>query len=726
MERFLVVGGGPAGCTVALTLARAGKDVVLVEKTTYQGLRVGELLSPQGQQILRQVLPDKVEEFFLTAIGTSGCWEEPGLSRYTTGDWWSLDRTGLDHALAMEARASGARILTGTRVENLQRQGAGWTYQVEGRNYSADWVFDATGRASKVARSQGAEVQRFDRQIALVAFLEGPCHAPKDMMLEATYDGWWYAAPIDDNSAVTVFLTDGDLDKGDAMTSWQRRFEASLEVSKAFSGMKPTQVPIRVNAGFSLTLPIYGEGWVAVGESAACFDPLSNLGIGRAAELGQLLAEEFVAAAADNREPDLLGYSEKVGMEFHTHFRFILESYRRVRRFPGSVYWSRRVGATEDQSPLRVRAGTAPDKPLLFPKDQHFECTHCGNCCGAFRRSYVALGQRQMLLKSEPAQKLTSEGYRPLQVTRDGSLLTSGSASKECLFHIDDRCSLYDNPARPRNCSQFPFLLRDTPEGIVVGLSFECPSVQKNEGRPLVEFEDELKAMVAERPPFVLPKLVQISWGRGIPWSRYRDIEDELLSGSEAPEFRIVNALWRLGLWLLGRGDSIPDSRAPGEQWPALQGSASCNFVAQMEFENPKKQVDLHAALLSGTELELSSTSWRGTTEDLRQPLDSPRWYSERSARFVEALIYRKFLLNHGPVYHNLCILLSVWPILGFYTAVQSAARGAAVAEEEDFDRALALMERRLTGPGRYRIKTAYAFRLFLDHVGKARNAAAI
>src|SRR5436190_10499035 len=47
-----VLGGGPAGTTVALALSRAGYSVVVFEKSAYSNLRIGETLPPGIQRLL--------------------------------------------------------------------------------------------------------------------------------------------------------------------------------------------------------------------------------------------------------------------------------------------------------------------------------------------------------------------------------------------------------------------------------------------------------------------------------------------------------------------------------------------------------------------------------------------------------------------------------------------------------------------------------------------------
>ena len=44
----IVVGGGPAGCSTALALARTGIAVTILERSRYEAFRVGETLPPEG------------------------------------------------------------------------------------------------------------------------------------------------------------------------------------------------------------------------------------------------------------------------------------------------------------------------------------------------------------------------------------------------------------------------------------------------------------------------------------------------------------------------------------------------------------------------------------------------------------------------------------------------------------------------------------------------------
>lgn len=51
-----IIGGGPAGCAAAISLALSGLRVALLERTSYGPARVGETLPPAVQPLLRELI----------------------------------------------------------------------------------------------------------------------------------------------------------------------------------------------------------------------------------------------------------------------------------------------------------------------------------------------------------------------------------------------------------------------------------------------------------------------------------------------------------------------------------------------------------------------------------------------------------------------------------------------------------------------------------------------
>ncbi|MBC7814585.1 MAG: FAD-dependent oxidoreductase, partial [Burkholderiales bacterium] len=113
----LIVGGGPAGCSAAITLAQRGLKVALFEAKTYPHHKVcGEFLSPECTPILdtlgmtaalNDLHPITIDTICLTAPD-GATWQTAlpgalGLSRYA-----------LDHALAKQAAVLGVDVREAT------------------------------------------------------------------------------------------------------------------------------------------------------------------------------------------------------------------------------------------------------------------------------------------------------------------------------------------------------------------------------------------------------------------------------------------------------------------------------------------------------------------------------------------------------------------------------------------------------------------------------------
>jgi flavin-dependent dehydrogenase len=148
MRDALVIGGGPAGAATATLLARAGRDVVLVEREAGPADRVcGEFLSREAGLYLGDLGVD---------LGALGAVPVDAV-RLTDGDAiarvllpfpaWSLSRRALDEALLERAAAAGATIQRGVAVAELARGSDGYHARLDdGATASARTAFLATGK----------------------------------------------------------------------------------------------------------------------------------------------------------------------------------------------------------------------------------------------------------------------------------------------------------------------------------------------------------------------------------------------------------------------------------------------------------------------------------------------------------------------------------------------------------------------------------------------------
>ena len=112
-----VLGGGPAGTATALALARAGRSVMVLERSRYESVRVGETLPPDIREPLSELgVWDRFErDGHAPSPGIASAWGHADLydndfvfNPY--GHGWHIDRRRFDATLADAADEAGVDV----------------------------------------------------------------------------------------------------------------------------------------------------------------------------------------------------------------------------------------------------------------------------------------------------------------------------------------------------------------------------------------------------------------------------------------------------------------------------------------------------------------------------------------------------------------------------------------------------------------------------------------
>ena len=373
----VIVGGGPAGTAAALTLARYTEcRCVLIEASGYETARVGENVSPAVLPLLAflGVAPPAAPGEGIVLFGSEAAWGSGELVQRTSlfsgqGPGWSLDRGHFDAVLADAAEAAGVTVLRRAMLRDAAREASGdWRLHFDrGRTMHtllARQVVDASGRSAAFARRIGARRRVFDRLVGVTAYAKlAPGTALAQIMLvEAAPNGWWYAAPLPGSLAVLALMTDADLIRrlDGSVEQFFAHGLARTEHVRARYGRASLVTAPRVHPAETQTLtPPIAPGWVAAGDAAASFDPLSSLGIGHALASG-IQAARIVHARLRGDETLATAYPGDIARNQAAYAQRWAMIYANERRWPEQTFWRRRQAVT-----FHRQAGPSSPQPAL-------------------------------------------------------------------------------------------------------------------------------------------------------------------------------------------------------------------------------------------------------------------------------------------------------------------------------------------------------------------------
>jgi flavin-dependent dehydrogenase len=356
-----VIGGGPAGAATALALKRAGRTAVIIERLDSARPRVGETLPPAVRISLESLglWSEFANAGHVPSAGNRSAWGSNELrdrdfifSPYGSG--WHLDRQRFDAMLQDAAVSAGVLLLRGTTLTAYDSlPDGGWRLHLKGpaecSSVTSRFVVDASGRAAVFAQQCGVKRHLLDRMIGVAASLEPGPDGPtceQFTLVEAAESGWWYSALLPDGKLVVVYMTDADLASSRKLRSpenWlallrQTTHTRERVASRSYQLNGPTQI---VAANSSFLDFVTGDSWLAVGDAAAAYDPLSSQGILTALSTA-LNAAPAINAYLDGDQQalkDYSFYSKSISVDYlSSHSAY----YAIERRWPDSIFWRRR------------------------------------------------------------------------------------------------------------------------------------------------------------------------------------------------------------------------------------------------------------------------------------------------------------------------------------------------------------------------------------------------
>lgn len=318
----IVMGGGPAGSTIASILAREGRSVVLFEKERFPRHHIGEsLMTDTYFTFQRMGLLEKlkaspfVRKYSVQFANPAGKESRPfyffEASHHESAVTWQVTRAQFDLMLIEHAADQGATVYQETQVKRVLFEGER-AVGVEARlrdgstrEFRAPVVVDATGQTAMLSNKLGWRVRDPKlKKAVLYSYFKG-AHREPDLNGGATLvlrtprgsNGWFWYIPLENDITSVGVVADPDYLVKDRGQDLAKIFHEEIEK------VEPCR---RRVAGATRTDKIYsildysyrskncaGDGFILIGDAYGFLDPIYSSGVLLALKMAELAADSI-------------------------------------------------------------------------------------------------------------------------------------------------------------------------------------------------------------------------------------------------------------------------------------------------------------------------------------------------------------------------------------------------------------------------------------------------
>lgn len=353
----IIIGGGPAGIAAALTLNARHIPCIVVDAKTGRYHQYGECLPPNAMPLFKQLGLEHLldNEEHVHYHGNQSVWvnnkiEEKIFLFHKHNQGILLNRPLFEEQLRDLLLKSKSRLLTGYAFHNVVSQGNKLNVILKSKtetiHISCNYIVDATGRKASVCRKLNRQKEQLDQLAALHCQFTLNTTIPKYVYTESFENGWIYAAPLSRRKLSVMLFTDMDLlpakDKQQSFICDSVNNTTLIKqlFNKPLTSDKINKLKTLAANSTRMQKP-YGENWIAIGDAAYSFDPISSYGITSALAAGYYGGHALADTLA--QKADALQTYQYIMENAFVHYHIKLyEHYKAEQRWPNNLFWQRR------------------------------------------------------------------------------------------------------------------------------------------------------------------------------------------------------------------------------------------------------------------------------------------------------------------------------------------------------------------------------------------------
>ena len=404
----VVIGGGPAGSTIATLLARKGWQVTMLEKERHPRFHIGESLLPMNMPILERLgVLDQVRGIGVLKLGADFPVDDGSYNRFpfkralgdSPGFAFHVKRAEFDQLLFDHARAQGVDARDGVRVDRVELDGGATLVHARGDDgplrFQPRYLVDASGRDAFLGARLGLK-RRNPRHASAALFSHytgverRPGEDAGNVSIIRHEHGWLWMIPLRGGvTSVGAVCTPEYLKqrRGDSEAFLHRTLDS---VPAAAVRMRDAVrvAPVHATGNYAYDCSrMSGPGWMLLGDAWTFVDPMFSSGVFLAmngAELGADAVDAVLREPA--REAAVMTALEKKLTRGLDEFKWFI--YRFTSPTMKAMFSRPRNVLKVEQAVISMLAGDVFDAPAVRWRLRLFRLLYA---LGAIRMAPMAL-----------------------------------------------------------------------------------------------------------------------------------------------------------------------------------------------------------------------------------------------------------------------------------------------------------------------------------------------
>ncbi len=342
-----IIGGGPAGSSAAILLARAGRRVVLCEKEIFPRFKIGESLLPHSLELFEKLgVRDELERHAFPKLGgeiATACGRRvqrfyfENALQLSHRRAFQVERAWFDKMLLDRAAASGVEVRQPCAVSDVAFDKTGVTLQTAGGEIRAAYVLDCSGRNAVVGshfdlKRQYDHLQKF----SVYAHFEGVQRDDgRDGTLTRLVRGkrdWFWLIPIDEKRTsvgLVMDIADFRAARISPEAALENAFAAAPLMQSRMAGAQRTTEVHAVGDYSYRNTRLHGPRWLLAGDAAGFIDPIFSTGVFLALHTGEQAARVLDFSLRHPRlgRLHMTAYARGVNRLMNRYLRFVSAWY---------------------------------------------------------------------------------------------------------------------------------------------------------------------------------------------------------------------------------------------------------------------------------------------------------------------------------------------------------------------------------------------------------------